>query len=62
LFTQQDLDNLRIIYHLVKERGYTLQGAREKIRSNRDEVARHVEVIDALTRIRSFLLEIKEHI
>jgi DNA-binding transcriptional MerR regulator len=59
LFTKQDLDNLRIIYHLVKERGFTLQGAREKLKNNRDDVARNVEIIDSLQDIKSFLLEIK---
>ena len=39
LFTKTDVDHLRIIYHLVKERGYTLQGAREKLRDNKDDVS-----------------------
>ena len=59
-FTREDLDNLRIIYHLVKERGYTLQGAKEKIRQNRDELARNVEVVDTLTHLKEFLLEMKK--
>ena len=62
LFTKQDLDNLRIIYHLVKERGYTLQGAREKLKQNRDGVEKNVEIIDSLQKIKSFLLEIKEEL
>jgi DNA-binding transcriptional MerR regulator len=62
LFTKQDLDNLRIIYHLVKERGYTLQGAREKLRQNKEGVERNVELIDSLQKIKSFLLEIKEEL
>jgi DNA-binding transcriptional MerR regulator len=60
LFTQQDMHNLRIIYHLVKERGYTLQGARDKIRQNRDDVSKQVKIIDSLTRIKGFLSELKE--
>ena len=59
-FTKEDLDNLRIIYHLVKERGYTLQGAKEKIRQSRDELARNVEVVDTLTHLKEFLLEMKK--
>jgi len=59
LFTKTDLDNLRIIYHLVKERGYTLQGAKEKLKQNREDVEKTVEIVDALEKIRSFLLEIK---
>jgi len=62
LFTRQDLDNLRIIYHLVKERGYTLQGAKDKLRNNKEDVVRNVEIIDSLNRIKGFLLEIKEEI
>ena len=60
LFTKADLNNLRIIYHLVKERGYTLQGAREKLKVNRQEVEKTVEVVDALQKIRAFLIDIKE--
>ncbi len=62
LFTKQDLDNLRIIYHLVKERGYTLQGARDKLRQNREDVVNKVTMIDSLTRIKGFLLELKDQL
>ena len=48
LFTQQDLVNLRLIYHLVKERGYTLQGAKDKLKENRDDVEKRVEIVDTL--------------
>ena len=59
LFTKKDLDNIRIIYHLVKEKGYTLQGARERIKGNKEDVEKQVEIIDSLERIKSFLLELK---
>ncbi|MCK9220452.1 MAG: MerR family transcriptional regulator [Bacteroidales bacterium] len=59
LFTQQDLNNLRIIYHLVKERGYTLQGAKEKLKQNKEDVGKEVEIIESLTRIKEFLMELK---
>ena len=62
LFTKEDLDVLRIIYHLVKERGFTLQGAREKLKNNREEVEKTSEVVDTLREIRSFLLEIKDQL
>jgi len=62
LFTQEDLDNLRIIYHLVKERGFTLQGAKDKLRENKQDVVNKVEVIDSLNRLRSFLLDLKEQV
>ena len=59
LFTKKDLNNLRIIYHLVKEKGYTLQGARDRIKGNKEEVEKQVEIIDSLERIKGFLLELK---
>lgn len=60
LFTKKDLDTLRIIYHLVKERGFTLQGAREILKNKREEVENKVEVIDSLQRIRQYLVEIRD--
>jgi DNA-binding transcriptional MerR regulator len=59
-FTIQDIDNFRLIYHLVKEKGLTLQGARKKIRDNREDTNNNFEVIKTLTDIKTLLLEIKE--
>jgi DNA-binding transcriptional MerR regulator len=59
LFTRQDLDNLKVIYHLVKERGYTLQGAKEKIKQNKDGIEKNVEIVESLQQIRKYLLDIK---
>jgi DNA-binding transcriptional MerR regulator len=62
LFTKNDLDNLRIIYHLVKERGYTLQGAKEKLRQNRDDVMNSIEIINSLNKVKDFLLDLKKEL
>lgn len=62
LFTPKDIENIKLIYHLVKERGYTLQGARDKLKDNRDEVVNKVELIGSLNQIKGFLLDLKEHI
>jgi DNA-binding transcriptional MerR regulator len=59
-FTIQDIDNFRLIYHLVKEKGLTLQGARKKIRDNREDTNNNFEVIKTLTDIKTLLQEIKE--
>lgn len=60
LFTKQDLDNLHIIYHLVKERGFKLDGAKKKLKQNKDEVVNSVEMVKSLKAIKSFLVEMKE--
>ena len=62
LFTKSDLENLRLIYHLVKERGYTLQGAREKLRQNRENVVNTIQIIDSLNQVKGFLLELKNEL
>lgn len=59
-FTVQDIDNFRLIFHLVKEKGLTLQGARKKLKENKEDTTNNYEVIKTLTEIKSLLLEIKE--
>lgn len=59
LFTKTDVENLRVIYHLVKERGYTLQGAKDKLKDNKEDISDNVEVITKLENLKSFLLELK---
>jgi DNA-binding transcriptional MerR regulator len=59
-FTKEDIDNVRTIYHLVKEKGFTLQGAKEMLRNDSQAVKDKMEMIDSLRRVRSFLLELRE--
>jgi len=60
LFTKEDVENIKIIYHLVKDRGYTLQGAKDKLKDNKTDISDNVEVIERLQHLRSFLLELKK--
>lgn len=62
LFTEEDLDNLFIIYHLVKERGFTLQGAKEKLKDNKDDTINQIEMVKSLENVKSFLLELRQQI
>ncbi len=62
LFTQEDVDNFHIIYHLVKERGFTLQGAKNKLKDNKEELIQNIEIVKSLKEIKDFLLEIKEEL
>ncbi|MBD5388140.1 MerR family transcriptional regulator [bacterium] len=61
LFTQRDLDYFHQIYHLVKEQGHTLQGAKEKLKRQpvENQEAR-LAVAENLRKIKSLLLELKE--
>jgi DNA-binding transcriptional MerR regulator len=62
LFTPEDVDNLKIIYHLLKEKGMTLAGAKKKMKENPDNVNRNMEVIDSLERIKELLIEMRDNI
>lgn len=60
LFTQEDVDNLHTIYHLVKERGFTLEGAKQKLKHNKEEIVDSVEIVKSLKKIKGFLVEMKD--
>lgn len=62
LFSPEDVGNLKMIYHLVKERGMTLEGAKKALRKAPSEsgVNRDAELMERLQRIRSLLVEVRE--
>jgi DNA-binding transcriptional MerR regulator len=60
-FTPADVKNLRTIYHLVKQRGFTLEGARGYMKSHKDELDTF-EIIRKLEHVKSELLKIKEQL
>ncbi|CAN5736136.1 MerR family transcriptional regulator [soil metagenome] len=62
LFTQKDIENLRMVYHLVKERGYTIQGARELLKTKGAQTKEKVEILQSLEKIRAFLVEMKKQL
>lgn len=58
VFTAKDIEIFQLIYNLVKEKGYTIQGAREYLSKHKSEAERNVEIINSLKEIKSFLIEI----
>ena len=61
-FTKDDIENLKIVYHLVKEKGHTLQGAKEIIKLNKNKAVGKLEALESLKKVREFLLELKKHL
>ena len=61
-FTKDDIDNVKLIYHLVKEKGYTLQGAKEMLKNSNEAVKDKMQMIESLRKVRAFLVEIKEEL
>lgn len=60
LFTPKDVDNIRVIYHLLKERKMKIEVARKYLRDNRKEVDRDTEITERLMHIRAILQEIRQ--
>lgn len=60
MFTTEDLGNLKIIYHLLKEKGLTIKGAQKKLKDNKEDTIQNFEVVSRLQEIRQQLIEIKD--
>jgi DNA-binding transcriptional MerR regulator len=60
LFTKADINNFKLIYHLVKEQRLTLEGARKKLAEDKNKTVNNFEAIESLKRIREMLVEIEE--
>ena len=60
MFTTSDIENLKLIYHLVKEKGMTLEGANMAMKRRGKSVQRDVSILERLQHIRAMLLEVKE--
>lgn len=58
-YTKKDRDLVRLIKHLLKDQGYTIQGAKEKLRIDKKGVETNTEIMERLNRIRSLLLEVR---
>jgi DNA-binding transcriptional MerR regulator len=62
LFTPEDLENLKMIYFLVKEKGFTLEGAKNKLKENPEEIFSKHKIISRLEEIKNELIEIKNQL
>ena len=61
-YRKEDIENIRLIYHLVKEKGMTLLGARQKLKDNKEDTIQAIEIIDRLKEIREELLKMKKEL
>jgi DNA-binding transcriptional MerR regulator len=62
LFTPKDIKNIQIIYHLLKERGFTVEGAKKKLKENKTDTIDNIEIVTHLKEIRSFLVNLREEL
>jgi DNA-binding transcriptional MerR regulator len=62
LFTQKDIKNIQIIYHLLKERGFTVEGAKKKLKDNKQDTIDNIEIVKHLEDIRGFLVKLRQEL
>lgn len=62
MFTPEDIKNLKLIYHLVKERGFTLDGAKAHLKDNKKKALNKYDIISKLEAIKSELVALKNSI
>ncbi|MFC7358081.1 MerR family transcriptional regulator [Jejudonia soesokkakensis] len=61
-FTPSDIKNLELIFHLVKERGFTLEGAKINLKENKKKTLDNFEIIRKLETVKAELLKIKDQL
>ena len=62
LFTPEDIKNFKLIYNLVKERGFTLEGAKQKLKKNPEGVFNNHEIISRLEAVKAEIIKIKNQL
>lgn len=61
-YTHKDIQNLKLIHHLVKERGLTIKGARQKLKENREDIDQTHEVIRKLQLVKEKLIRMRDEL
>lgn len=62
LFLKQDIENFKLIYNLVKERGYTLDGAKQQLKKNPKKTIQQHKIISRLESVKAELIKIKNRL
>ncbi|MGM0528884.1 MAG: MerR family transcriptional regulator [Bacteroidota bacterium] len=62
MFTYEDIENLKMIHYLLKEKGMTIAGVKKKMSENPDDVRKNHEVIESLKKIKGLLIELRDNI
>ena len=61
-YRKEDIENIRLVYHLVKEKGMTLAGAKQRLKQNREETLQTANVVERLKRIREELVSMRNEL
>lgn len=62
LFRVEDIKNLQLIYYLLRNRKFSIEGAKEFLKANKHKAELHLQIIESLTKFRSFLIDLKANL
>jgi hypothetical protein len=62
MFRPEDIKNLRIIYYLLRQQKYSMEGAKQFLKDNHKRAEMQTQLVETLTKFRSFLLELKANL
>ena len=58
-YRKEDIENIRLVYHMVKVKGMTLQGAKQRLKANKEKTIQTAEIVDRLKQIREELVNLR---
>lgn len=61
-YRKEDIENIRLVYHLVKEKGLTLAGAKQRLKQNRETTVQTAELVDRLKKVREELAAMRKQL
>lgn len=61
-YRKEDIENIRLIYHLVKEKGMTLAGAKQRLKMNKETTMNTAEILERLKEIKKELLSMRKEL
>ncbi len=61
-YSKQDVEQIRLVYHLVKEKGHTLDGARKELKTRKKQVVSRIQVKESLQHIKSNLEQLRDQL
>ena len=61
-YRKEDIENIRLIYHLVKEKGMTLSGAKQRLKQNKETLVKTADIVERLTKIKDELIAMRKEL
>jgi len=60
IYVLEDINTIKLIHFLTKEKGHTLQGAKDQLYAQRKNVAKNFQIMESLKKLKLFLIELKD--